>query len=272
MIQLTTGTKVLVVSDLHVGSDVGLCPDVVRINKGNRKTERSYTGTAVQQIMYDKWCKMCDLIKPDLVILNGDICEGVNYKGNGVGNWTNDRNQQIQTAAELIEMIDCDTFIGLQGSGYHTGNNMSMDECVTRWLKGDFGIDKFINVDGVRIHARHSTSFSRRPQRQAANMIDDMTNVDYDRDTFPNVDIFVRSHLHRFSFVGWNGALGVITPAWKWRDAFVKERNIISNDLGFVLFDIKDGQYTWNPYIFKIPMELAVDEYTYNKKSSKFSF
>lgn len=262
-------TTVLVVSDLHVGSEQGLCPDSVKISAGSNRY--TFECNSVQQLIFEKWCKMCDVVKPDIVVVNGDMCEGVNYKEHGIGNWTNDKAQQIQTCAELLEMIDCCKYVGLQGSGYHTGNNLSMDEIVMKQIGGDFGTEKFINVEDVRFHVRHETSFSKRPQRQAVGMIDDMTGIDYDRETFGDIDITIRSHLHRFSFIGWNGALGIVTPAWKWRDPFVKARNVISNDLGFITFEVSDDVYTWNPYLFKVPKQLAIDEYNYETERPKAS-
>ena len=160
-------------------------------------------------------------------------------------------------------MLDCDKFIGTQGSNYHTENNMSLDNHVTKRLNGTFGTEMFVNVEGVRFHVRHTTPFRKQPQMQAFGIVNDMINAEYDKNTFGNTDVFIRSHMHRYSFVGWNGALGMICPAWKWRDGFVKSRNVMSNDLGFVVFDVTGDEYKWTPKLFKIKNAGAIDEYQY---------
>lgn len=205
---------------------------------------------------------MTDLIQPDIVVVNGDICEGTNYRSNGTGNWTNDLAMQMQTARELLEMIDCDVFIGTQGSGYHTGKNPSLDQKVIEQMDGQFGVEKFLNLQGIRFHLRHATPFSSDPRSQPARLGRDMANAVTDEAAFGHVDVFVRSHLHRFSSLQTCGQLGVITPGWKARDDFVKERNLLNADIGFVLFNIKNGSYTWQQYVTKLPRNMIVDEYT----------
>lgn len=257
----------LIVSDLHVGSEHGLKPDNVRKNKGKRNRAYNEGSSPEQEFIFDYWCRMCDLIQPDLVIVNGDVCEGVNYAENGQGNWTNDKNLQIQTARELLEMIDCDTFIGTQGSKYHTSKNMSADRKVIESLRGEFSPDMFVDVDGVKFHVRHKTPFSKNPRGQPGLLSGDMTNIVNDSDSFGHVDVFVRSHLHRFSSIQTCGQLGVITPGWKGRDDFLKESGaVLAPDIGFVLFKCKDSQYTWNPYVTSLPRDLVVDEFVYRKK------
>ena len=74
--------RCLVVSDMHVGSNVSIMPPEVTVDEGAKK--RRITSNAIQKYIYSKWEDMVDSVgKVDACIVLGDSIEGPNYKSRG---------------------------------------------------------------------------------------------------------------------------------------------------------------------------------------------
>ena len=71
--------RILVFSDTHVGSTVGLWPGAHRVEGGGE-----YLANKYQLWLRDCWTEMLDEVKafdkPPMVVMNGDPIQGVNYR------------------------------------------------------------------------------------------------------------------------------------------------------------------------------------------------
>jgi hypothetical protein len=88
--------KILIVGDIHYGS----------------KFAPKFGGkvTPIQNELSVAWTEMVDEVgRVDVVVANGDLCEGADPKSNGLGCWTTDLNEQARGAARMLEMIDCES-------------------------------------------------------------------------------------------------------------------------------------------------------------------
>ena len=122
--------KVLVVGDLHVGSNVSIMPDEVVLKKKN-----VVKSNPIQKKIFGKWEEMVDQVgKVDACITLGDMVDGSDRKGGAKEMWTPDITQQVETACDLLCMIKTSKFLGVQGSYYHVGDNTSSDESVLQQL------------------------------------------------------------------------------------------------------------------------------------------
>src|SRR2546425_2550614 len=105
----TSSKKLLVLSDLHVGSKFAL-----------------YSGYAGHKISKDQekllehWLHIRDEVgHVELLLLNGDVCEGSNPKQNAYQLWSADLNEQISDAQRLVSQYKYDKLLLTMGSGYH---------------------------------------------------------------------------------------------------------------------------------------------------------
>lgn len=245
-------TRILFVSDLHLGSSVGVMPWSVKLPDGN-----NVNCNKIQAQLFKQWEKMCDNVQPDVCVCNGDLCDGDNYHSGGEGLWTSDKDTQVNSAVKLLEMVDAKVYHGTDGSNYHTGNKWNLDRMVMEKLGGSFDIDQLIQYDGVTFHCRHATGFSKLPHLRSGPLNTDIFNTFMDNldDDF-DIDVCVRSHTHYTHQVSWREMLGVITPCWKWKDTFGRQKTSLTPDLGYVYFDCDDGEYSVNTRTFKLPQRL----------------
>jgi predicted phosphodiesterase len=259
--------RILVVSDLHVGSLWGLMPPRVVLDerqpKGHRKRlqggkygdKTTITFNRTQRRLYEEWSRMCrEVGHVDLCVANGDLCDGVNPKSRGLGLWTSDMSVQVSTAVDLLRMVDADRYAGTQGSFYHVGDNVSSDRAVIEQLDGEFKDELAVTVDGVRFHFCHQVGTSASAWMYRTTPIArEMMLGALVKDEMGKFDITVRSHAHYFCYAGYGHSLGVITPCWKGRDEYAQRRTLaFVPQNGFVLFEVEGKTYSWSKYIFTL--------------------
>ncbi|OQA51500.1 MAG: Calcineurin-like phosphoesterase [Bacteroidetes bacterium ADurb.Bin302] len=243
--------KVLVLSDIHVGSNVGpFFPEYADPNTGN-----AYTANTVQQYLYEQWIKMVDAVGAvDMVIVNGDTIDGCNPAEDGVGEITTSLMTQCEVAAKLLKMIDCNKFIFTAGSRYHIQDNINCDQLVCKFIDGQWiNTNGFINIERIKLHARHFQPYSSVPygrctsQRKEAFILSSQGL---------KVDIYIRSHTHQYYYSGNSNDLTISTPCWKGLDDFMNRRSHEIPDNGYVVINVDDADYDWEPYIFNIPLQM----------------
>ena len=263
-------TTVLVVSDLHCGSYAGLCTPQVVLSDSVRGTQLIHEASDDQKRLYDEWFKMCEATKGkvDVVIVNGDACDGMNMADGGRYTITNDMYAQARIAAELLAMIDCDTFILTVGSGYHSRNGKNgsaiepymADEL--RRLKGGkatvlFKPETLLEIDGKVLHILHHTGTTSSFQYRTTALMRDMTTMllNHQEHKYGHVDMVIRGHAHYYIHVDMSDMQGIISPAWKLRDLFAVKINLPQPDIGYVLlnWDNAEDSITVTKHLSKLP-------------------
>lgn len=231
--------RLLVVSDLHVGS-----PFSINSKKNN----------SIQRRLYSWWKEMVDEIgSVDAVVVNGDICEGVNRKEDGEGVELSVKDQ-ICEAEDLLGMIETKRYYGTQGTGYHTKKNPSSDWQVIHGLKGTFDNEIPLTIERIRFHFSHKVGISSSGQMYHGTPISkEMMVAHLNREQMGKFDVIVRGHAHYFFYVGSKSSLAIIAPCWKGRDSFVAQHSLKWNpDIGWLLFEIDGDSYSWEHHIKKL--------------------
>jgi hypothetical protein len=153
--------KILIIGDMHIGSNVALMPEEVETLKTEKENCQLIRASPVQQKILKKWYEMIDTEgKVDALVVNGDIVDGYNRKGNGIGCWTTDMDTQMKTARSLIKEIHYKKLYGTQGSLYHTNDNISVDKLTIESLNGSFSHDLALKADNIRMHFSHKVGVS----------------------------------------------------------------------------------------------------------------
>jgi predicted phosphodiesterase len=242
--------RVLVLSDIHSGSIKAVKPHCWETEDGTELINNS-----LQDFILEHWMELAHQIgRVEHLVLNGDLCDGVNRKAQGMGLWTTDRLEQAKACAALVKMFDAKKISVINGSGYHTDDNPSLDALVARELNCKFYPELKLEVDKINFHFCHkvgtsSSAWFYRPTPVAREMM----LAALTKEEYGGIDILVRSHAHYFVAVRYPHSLGVITPCWKGRDVHAAQQTLAYTPaLGAVYFDVQGDEYTWDDYIFTL--------------------
>ena len=208
--------KIVVLSDLHVGSLYGLCPT----HYFNEHTN------AFQRWAIDRWRDFTLEYKyPDYLVLNGDIIDGPGKKDPTVLCITDSTNQ-VEAAADLIlPLVGKNTIIyGVSGSGYHYGKGTGFDgdRQVTEKLieqskaKGKHYREEF----GLDLSKYGMKSITFHHKAKNVNTEANITFKKAYKTLAPRVEMIVASHLHRKLLLT-DGVAICHTPCWEWETDFM---------------------------------------------------
>jgi len=238
--------RILVVSDLHVGSATAICTEHPVISD----LGTTYNPNSMQRGLLRAWKDMIkDLHGPiDLLVVNGECIDGANVKQVGQQSWTTNLEDQMLDAKKLIEMIPYKKVLLLRGSNYHDQvDGTNLEEVMASKLRN---VQKYKAYGGqgatdyfafVEIHGKKGMHFQH--------------------DTLGRSDVAIRSHAHYFVHVEFANTHGVVTPAWKFPDGFLFKGGLAGTipDIGAVEFRIyEDGVIEFQKYIAKIGMKAKV--------------
>ena len=225
--------KVLAVGDMHVGSFYGLAPPTFHVEDEVRQEALWFEANRSQRRLYEYWKTMCEALEKenlDAVIVNGDICEGQQYKQRGAGVWTTDIYQQADVAVGLLEMIPAETFYITMGSGYHSRGAQGTppiekyiaDRLRERGKKAYFASELLLDIGEKRFHIAHKVGVTGPTgYRTTAIAKELLTLMMHDDETqYGDVDVALRSHAHYFVSIRMEGKTGAVIPGWKARDDF----------------------------------------------------
>ena len=247
--------KVMIaIGDTHLGSDGAIMPLEVNSEDWCEGRNRRYFPNQIQKDIYKRWEMMVeDAPRPDILVMNGDLVEGKNYKENGVGCWTTDSMLQARALAELVGMMKPRKIIATSGSPYHSDSNPNVDKLATEMCGGTFmGGYANININGKRIYAQHKVSVSKSSwQYRSTPLGRALVLAALNEDDMGHYDIVLKSHAHYFCYCGFSNSLGMILPGWKSTDNFLNTNIEFGNSaLGYVRFDFADGDFSFSPSIF----------------------
>jgi hypothetical protein len=243
----------LALGDTHVGNDGAVMPEEVNTEDHCPGKNRRHFATEIQKKIIKRWYDMCDEVKnPDILLLNGDLVDGRNYKGSGMGTWTTDVNLQAKVLSELVKMIKPRKIIATSGSPYHCDHNPNMDAIAVEKCGGTFqGGYATISIGEHRVYAQHKVSVSKVWQYRTNGIARALVMATLNEPEYGHYDVLLKSHAHYFTYAGFTSSLGMVLPCWKAHDEFGDTNVEFANPaLGYVKFDFEDSDYSFNHSIF----------------------
>ncbi len=239
--------KILLLSDLHVGSIWGLWPQGFETKDRRTGDTLTFILTETQEKLWESWLEMCQKQKDiECIILNGDLCDGQQRKSRGRGTVTT--NMQIQTDAAIsaLSYLPDVPLYFTQGTEYHElADGAPVEESIARYFSAEFGDDLIIEECGIRIHAGHTipTSMSSWQYWTTAIARDLLLLALHDaEEKYGKVDVAIRSHRHNFCAAIFRSQVGIITPCWQVRTPYAAMKDIVSPpDIGYVVLHV-DGK------------------------------
>ena len=257
--------RVMVISDLHVGSSTAVCSEKPIISD----LSTYYVPNKLQKTFFRAWKDMIKSIHGtiDLLVINGECIDGANVKQLGQQSWTTNIDDMMNDAKKLIEMIPYTKVLILRGSGYLEqvdGTNFEelmadkLRDCIKYKAYGGEGKTDyfaFIKIYGKTFNFTHHIGFSKAEAYRTTALAREMVGMHFQHDKLGRADIMVRSHVHYFTHVEFTHTHGCTTPAWKYPDSHLFRGGLAGTtaDIGSVMFTIHpNGKVEFEKYIAEI--------------------
>lgn len=256
--------QVVLISDLHVGSRIGLMPPQVELDDGDvvhaNKLQLAAWRFWDNEFWPEVWDRQKKLKVKTIVIANGDLIDGNHHNTNQI--WTNSAVEQILCASEILAPVaqKAAAMYVTRGTAAHVLASAMADEQIAREIgattangdrKARSAYHLKLNVGGVDFDiAHHGPNPGTRVWTYGDALRKFAKTIVFDtmmRGEKPP-DIIVRGHVHKRTHetirdYGRKTEV-VITPSWQWHTEFV--HSVASHedisDIGGVIIDIRDGE------------------------------
>jgi hypothetical protein len=257
----------LVIGDMHDGSRFGLAPP----SWWSKRTQ------FMSEWLWKCWMHMIDWLPPeiDLLVLNGDLIEGQQKRGDSVGLYTADLSEQTDMAIETLEPLakKCKRIIRVGGTAYHEGFHGNL-----KALDKHFGIDcpkdprdhisRYIKLaDGAVMHVAHHPGGGSTLYK-GTNMDRELlwSKIAAKCHAIPDANILIRNHLHFYGCLADAQKMIIQNPCWQWQTAWAQSKNEYRwlPDIGCVLLKYNEDmpqKYMQIPNLYPNP-ERIVQEVT----------
>jgi hypothetical protein len=234
--------KILIIGDLHCGSMCGLTPPDWIVSKG-----RNEFYSNLQKEMWDNYLEMCeDFGKVDALIVNGDAIDGKGTRSGSTEQITADMFEQCDMAVKALEHIDARQVMFTYGTPYHTALNSGedFDKEIADRLNAPIQDELNVDVDGLIFNVKHKVGSSSSPYNRAMpagrhRLWDALEAL---RTEQKPADVYVRSHVHYFSFCGESKWYAFTLPALQSSETKYGARQCVGlTDWGMCMFMVDDG-------------------------------
>ena len=250
--------RVLVISDLHTGHDLGLTHPSDDFDDGT-------THYLVRRTIWEWYKPLVKRLKPHIVIVNGDAIDGDGKKSGGTEQLTTDRIKQCKMAVKTLNVIPGKPKYSMSyGTGYHTGDDEDFEDIIAREMGAEkIGAEDTLDVNGLLINYRHHIGRSGIPHgRHTAVAKERLWNLMWaERGEYPKADVLIRSHVHYYDHCGGFGWLGMTTPALQGYGSKYGARRVTGTvDVGLVYLDVwSKDKFTWKAEELKFPAEAPLE-------------
>jgi hypothetical protein len=229
--------SMVVISDLHCGSQLGLCPPIVRLDSGgyyqHNKAQAKVWG-AWQEFWYD-WVPRITDGEPFAVVVNGDIIDGRHH--GSTDQISQNLADQERIAIQCLEPFakQCaGRFFVVRGTSAHVGPSGEGEESVASALgavkdsEGNSSRNElWIKVGSGLCHIMHHIGTAGSMHYESTAVMRELSEeyTEAGRHSRRPPDVVIRSHRHRAIMVQVpteNGlGISMTTPGWQLKTDFV---------------------------------------------------
>lgn len=250
---------IVFISDMQVGHRVAVAPPHAKITGYQSETEIELTDQ--QKALYAAWSQVARKWgNSDILVLNGEPIEGQQRKNMGVEVWSTNILDQMDAAETLVKMFHPRYIYATRGSDYHvTIQGVPIEEEFGRRV-GAKKVDGtrapyelFLDVEGVTFNIAHHVGSTRVWMYRSTSITREMALMQLNASHKWPADVFIRSHVHYYWYVGSTSHLALITPCWKLQDWFMHKLSSAGTvpDIGAVRFKVDNGKFDWDAMLFK---------------------
>ena len=240
--------KVLVIGDLHCGSMSGLTPPNYIVSKGRNEF--------FSKLQEDMWKNYIEILKEfgtvDVLVVNGDVIDGKGHRSGGTELLAPDLLEQTDIAIEALSYIKAKSMFFTYGTPYHTTSKSGedFDKIVANAFNATIHDELNLKVENVLFNIKHKVDSSSSPYNRAMpvgkHRLWDALQSLRTEDECPAV--YLRSHVHYFSFCGESNWTAFTLPALQANQTKYGSRQCSGiTDWGMCLFTVDDDVLTgWN--------------------------
>ncbi len=258
----------VLISDLHVGSRVGLSHPDYGPSKGGCQH--------IRDLLWKHWkeCSGGAWHKPDFLVVNGEATDGQGRRSGGSEQWTTDIQEQVTCAVELVKMWDAKKVYVIRGSGYHVEvgqTGMCADELFAKEIgatkagqRSCSAMDMTSTVGGVTFHFAHIVGFSQNFAYRGTPLNVELLHAALhgeidDNGTKRKVQILVRGHAHYYWHSESATSHAFILPCWQGKTMFMRRRKslAVNPHIGFVGVTVKDGEFSYERHVLELEGKYA---------------
>lgn len=211
----------LVVSDIHCGSVVGLAPPSTETEHGN---VIGFGKNLHQEWLWDCWQKMIQEAKsyikksPAVLLVNGDATEGVHHRNNAdliASAIETHVGMAVECLAPLAKL--CQSRLIVKGTECHT---LNMETLLAERLNAETRKAKdewLFEINGCLIEAKHHMGVTSRAYLEASSMSIHMGNAVLNkvRAGHKSPKVFLRGHRHCGGYFSDGSGLFGVTGGWQ---------------------------------------------------------
>jgi len=241
--------------DLHCGADSGLTPPAWISEK------KQHFDLALR--CWEFYETTLRLLQPiDVLIINGDLVEGKGRKNGGVELIETDLDRQAEMALDAIKIADAKTYVITRGTPYHVNSSdgSNLEYQISKLLKAEgadvhFGGHLFPEVNGHVFDVKHKIGQTSIPHGTSPLKRAWVSNALLaERGENPRADTIIRSHVHRFDYVGNARYLAMTLPALQTPfTRFGEDQCEGETDFGMASFDLnQNGQRKWLWHVIEL--------------------
>ena len=250
--------RVVVISDLHCGHQVGLTPPDWQYRKVKMDVAKQNKYADVQDQCWKFYEKTILSLQPiDILVVNGDAIDGNEPKSGGIELIHTCRDKQSTMAADAIRLAKAKQIVMTYGTGYHTGIAEDWENNVAGLVGAKkIGAHEWIDVNGLIMDFKHKVGSSGVPHARGTSIAKAKlwNNLWALHSMQPLADVLIRSHVHYHFYVGDPHFLAMTTPALQAMGSRFGSRECEGEvHFGLVHFDIVNKEnYVWHKHIAKI--------------------
>lgn len=251
--------NLVIVSDLHCNSTVGLSLPQVKLDDGGQ-----YTASKSQQWLYDNWLdfwsNVSNLDGELIVVINGDLIDINKHSIHQL--ITVNQSVVLDHAVELLKVIPTSRIFITRGTSAHTGPCSELEEILGKTIRAipnDYGNytswNLALDVEGVVFDIAHHGRVGSSPWNRAnpLNVLAAQIVMEAYKHGNEFPDVVLRSHNHTHADTHDNLPIRVIsTPAWQLSTEYSSRLGIVNlADIGGIIFSCQDGEYEVTKYLYK---------------------
>jgi hypothetical protein len=218
---------------------------------------------------------IAELPKIDLLILNGDLIEGQQKRGDSVGLYTADLSEQTDMAIKCLEPVikKASKVIRVSGTAYHEGFHGALKALdsefnIPRPEDSRDAISRYVKLtDGATLHTTHAAEGGAclyKGTKMDREIL--WSKIAAACHKIPDANILLRSHLHFFGYLGDAQKLIIQNPCWQLQTPWAQDKREYGwmPDIGFVLLQYDEDmpqKYKMKPCLYPLP-EIKAQEVT----------
>jgi hypothetical protein len=231
--------NVVVISDIHAGCKLGLCPSgLIPLDDG-----ASYSSSKLQQKVWKMWEKFFNEWVPKVtkgekyvIVNNGDALDGIHH--GSVTQITHNLTIQAAIARTILEPVisnkNCIGYYHIRGTEAHVGKSAQNEERLAKELgaiPNEFGQharwDMWLKLHERLIHFSHHIGATGSSSYESTAVYKEMVEAFNEAGRWNDKppDVCVRSHRHRqfeIRIATENGyGISFVTPGWQLKTPFV---------------------------------------------------